>query len=94
LASNTFTFDNEDVVYIWENYLENNIVEMNLTFFVKEGNVYRRFDEEHTERAYRDEDLEKLILKSGFKIIQKLDNYETILTGGECERIAYVLAKN
>lgn len=94
LACNTFNFDNEDVVYIWENYLEEDIVEMNLTFFVKEGDVYRRFDEEHRERAYKEEYLEQLLYNSGFKIIQKLDNYEEVLTSSKCERIVYVLARN
>lgn len=94
LSSNTFTFDNEEVAYIWENYLEDDIVEMSLTFFVREGKLYKRFDEEHRERAYREEQLEKLLYNAGFKIIQKLDNYETALTSSECERIVYVLTKN
>lgn len=94
LANNTFTFDNEEVAYIWENYLDDDIVEMNLTFFVREGSLYRRFDEEHRERAYREEQLEKLLCDSGFKIIQKLDNYETALISNKCERIVYVLTKN
>jgi SAM-dependent methyltransferase len=93
LGNNTFTFDNEEVVYIWENFLEDDIVSMNLTFFVKEENNYRRFDEEHSERAYKEEYLDKIIKETGFSIIEKLNNYESIAIDKDCERIVYVLRK-
>lgn len=94
LGNNTFTFDNEDVVYIWENFLESDIVQMNLTFFVQEGSSYRRFDEEHFERAYKEDFLEKILNKIGFRIIEKLNNYEALPVDYNCERIAYVLKRN
>jgi ubiquinone/menaquinone biosynthesis C-methylase UbiE len=93
LGNNTFTFDNEEVVYIWENYLEEDVVQMNLTFFVGEGALYRRFDEEHFERAYMEEFLDKLLSRIGFKIIDKLNNYENVPIDNSCERIVYVLGK-
>jgi ubiquinone/menaquinone biosynthesis C-methylase UbiE len=93
LGNNTFTYDGDDVVYIWENYLEDDIVQMNLTFFVKEDTIYRRFDEEHCERAYKEELLEKVLNKIGFKIICKLNNYEMRAIDDSCERIVYVLGK-
>ncbi len=93
LGNNIFTFDSDDVVYIWENFLEDDIVQMNLTFFVKENCLYRRFDEEHFEKAYKEEFLENLLNKIGFKILEKLNNYESILIDDNCERIVYVLAK-
>ncbi|MBU3181469.1 class I SAM-dependent DNA methyltransferase [Clostridium psychrophilum] len=93
LGNNTYTYDSDDVVYIWENYLENNIVEMNLTFFVKEGQVYRRFDEMHSERAYTQEYIENTIKKIGFKIIKKSDSYENKVVSDNTERICYVLQK-
>jgi ubiquinone/menaquinone biosynthesis C-methylase UbiE len=94
LGNNTFTFDNEDVVYIWENFLEDDIVQMDLTFFVQEGSSYRRFDEEHCERAYKEDFLDKVLSKIGFKIIEKLNNYESLPVDNSCERIAYVLKRN
>lgn len=93
LGNNTFTFDNDEVVYIWENYLEEDNVQMNLTFFVKESECYRRFDEEHCERAYREEYLEKLLSKIGFRIINKLNNYMSGNIEHDSERIVYVLEK-
>jgi ubiquinone/menaquinone biosynthesis C-methylase UbiE len=94
LGNNTFTFDSEDVVYIWENFLEDDVVQMNLTFFVQEGSSYRRFDEEHLERAYKEDFLDKVLSKIGFKIIKKLNNYEALPVDNSCERIVYVVGKN
>jgi len=93
LGNNIYNYDSDDVVYIWENYLENDIVEMNLTFFVKEGQVYRRFDEQHSERAYTQEYVEKVIKEIGFKIIKKMDNYEDKIVSDGTERICYMLNK-
>jgi ABC-type transport system substrate-binding protein len=93
LGNNIFNFDSEDVVYIWENYLDEDIVQMNLTFFVKQGDLYRRFDEEHCERAYTEEYFEEIITTSGFKIVKKLNNYTDKAITEETERIVYVLSK-
>jgi ubiquinone/menaquinone biosynthesis C-methylase UbiE len=93
LGNNTYNYDNDDVVYIWENYLENDIVDMNLTFFVKEGQVYRRFDEHHSERAYTEEYIENILKEIGFKIVEKMDKYEDKTVSDITERICYVLKK-
>jgi ubiquinone/menaquinone biosynthesis C-methylase UbiE len=93
LGNNTYNYDNDDVVYIWENYLENDIVDMSLTFFVKEGQVYRRFDEHHSERAYTEEYIENLLKEIGFKIVKKMDKYEDKIVSDITERICYVLKK-
>lgn len=94
LGNNTFTFDNDDVVYIWDNFIENDIVQMMLTFFVKDGEVYKRFDEEHKERAYTTDYLDRLLKNVGFEIIEKLNNYDDTNIGYDCERIAYVLRRS
>jgi len=94
LGNNTFTFDNDNVVYIWDNFTENDIVQMNLIFFIKEDNLYKRFDEEHIEKAYTTNYLDNLLKNIGFKIIEKLNNYENLPIDDECERIVYVLKKN
>ncbi|WP_291568992.1 MULTISPECIES: class I SAM-dependent DNA methyltransferase [unclassified Clostridium] len=93
LGNNIFNYDSEDVVYIWENYLEDDIVNMYLTFFVREGQVYKRFDEEHCERAYSEEDIEDIFKKLGFKLEKKLDCYDNIPVSEKTERITYVLRK-
>lgn len=94
LGNNIYNYDSDDVVYIWENYLEHDIVDMNLTFFVKEGQVYKRFDESHSERAYKEEYVEHVLKEVGFKMIKKLDNYEDKVVSESTERICYVLSKS
>lgn len=93
LGNNTYNYDSDDVVYMWENYLENDVVDMNLIFFVKEGQVYRRFDEHHAERAYSEEYIENVLSEIGFKVLKKLDNYEEKVVERNTERICYVLKK-
>ena len=52
LGNNLYNYDDGEVVYIWENEFKDDIVDMYLTFFVKRGQMYERFDEHHRERAY------------------------------------------
>ncbi|GAA0114550.1 class I SAM-dependent DNA methyltransferase [Clostridium senegalense] len=93
LGNNVFNYDSEDVVYIWENYLEDDIVNMYLTFFVKEGQVYKRFDEEHVERAYESKFILNVLNKIGFKVNCILDCYEDKEITKDSERITYVVRK-
>lgn len=93
LGNNIFTYNSEDVFYTWENIFEDDILEMNLTFFIKEGESYERFDEQHFERAYNEKYLEKLLTSTGFKIVSKLDNYNKDTIKESTERITYVVKK-
>ncbi|SQC00546.1 S-adenosylmethionine-dependent methyltransferase [Clostridium tetanomorphum] len=94
LGNNIYNYDDEDVYYIWENNLEENIVDMYLTFFIKENELYKRFDEFHQERAYTKEEIQELIKESGFEILQILDDYEEKQLREDTERIVYVLTDN
>jgi len=90
LGNNIYNYDSEDVYYIWENNLEEDIVDMYLTFFIKQGKVYKRFDEFHRERAYTNKEIQESAIACGFQIAKLLDNYESKALR---ERIAYVLKK-
>ncbi|MGL5821370.1 MAG: methyltransferase domain-containing protein [Sarcina sp.] len=93
LGNNIYTYDNEEIFYTWENIFEDDIVEMSLTFFVKDGYMYERFDEVHEERAYREEEIEAIIKKIGFKIIDKKNGYTDLPIKEDTERILYILKK-
>ncbi|GAA0718305.1 class I SAM-dependent methyltransferase [Clostridium malenominatum] len=93
LGNNTYTYDEEDLFYVWENVFEEEIVDMYLTFFLKKGESYNRFDEVHRERAYREEEIERAIQKSKLNILHILDNYEKNYIKDTTERIAYVIGK-
>lgn len=93
LGNNIFNYDDDQVFYTWENYLNEEIVDMYLTFFVREGELYRRFDEEHSERAYKMEHIDSILDKIGFSIVNKLNNYKENNIDENTERIVYVLKR-
>ncbi|APC85185.1 class I SAM-dependent DNA methyltransferase [Clostridium botulinum] len=94
LGNNLFSYDDDEITYIWRNSTENNITNMDITFFIREDeNNYIRFDEEHKERAYKEEEIEEIILNNGFKILKTLDNYENKKIQEKTERIVYILTK-
>lgn len=93
LGNNTYSYDCEDIFYVWENVLEDDKIEVYLTFFVKDGQVYKRFDEFHTEKVYTEEYIEKILQKLDFEVIAKLNAYEEKTIDEECERITYMVKK-
>lgn len=68
LNQQTFVFDTENVYCVWENRLKEgtNTVEMQLTFFEKDGEVYYRSDELITENAYPSEEIVAALHEAGF----------------------------
>ncbi|WP_066872847.1 class I SAM-dependent DNA methyltransferase [Clostridium mediterraneense] len=93
LGNNIYTYNSEDIFYAWENIFEDEIVEMDLTFFVREGTVYERFNEIHEERAYTEELIESIFKEVGFKMISKNDGYSDKEVEEKTERILYILKK-
>jgi SAM-dependent methyltransferase len=93
LGNNVYNYDDENVTYIWQNSLEEDIVDMYLTFFVKQGELYKRFDEQHSERAYKCEEIEAALHEIGLKIVMKMNNYEDRDIEDTTERIVYVVKK-
>ncbi|WP_373899671.1 class I SAM-dependent methyltransferase [Haloimpatiens sp. FM7315] len=93
LGNNIFTYDDEEVFYSWENEFEDGVVNMYLTFFIRDGQVYKRFDENHQERAYKEEDVEKFLDEAKLKVVKKLNNYEYKKIDEKTERIVYIIKK-
>lgn len=93
IGNNIFTYNSEEIVYLWENRIIDNVVEMYLTFFVREGDTYERFDEMHQERIYSEEDIETALESSGLTVISKMDNYTSCEVLNSTERITYIVTK-
>ena len=73
---------------------EEGICTFYLTFFVNENGLYRRFDEQHTERVYTDEKIRKTAKKNGFEIVGTFGgNYDFKSPNFDEERIFYVAKK-
>ena len=93
LGNNIYTYSEEEVFYTWENVFEEALLSMFLTFFVKKGELYERFEEEHLERAYTEEQLEKELEKANLEVIAKFDGYTENYVQANTERIVYVVKK-
>jgi ubiquinone/menaquinone biosynthesis C-methylase UbiE len=75
VGSNTFTQNKEDLCYIWDNYFENKLLEMYISFFIREGNMYRRIDENHIQRAYDENTVIGCLRDAGFSKIEVYNDY-------------------
>ncbi len=95
LGGNTFTYDDGDVFYVWENDFdeEENICDFYLSFFVKQENgTYRRFDEEHCEKAYHISQITDLLTSAGFENINCYSDYNKSPISETSERVVFVVS--
>lgn len=70
LGNNNFSFNSDNVSYIWENYLQKNRVLMDLTFFILDKNgKYEKKEEFHTQYIHDDSELILSLKQVGFKKI-------------------------
>lgn len=92
LADNIFTFDSGDIFYTWENYYmkEEKLCDFYLTFFVKHGSLYERFDETHTERCYSENEIREALTRNGFAVKKVLDGFTNHPAHKESERLFFV----
>lgn len=49
--------------------------EVNITFFVREGDLYRKFSEKHRERGYDQEEINKMLEEAGFSPLAVYDAF-------------------
>ena len=93
LGNNVFIEDREDVFYTWENFLyeDENLVEFYLKFFVKDGDRYTRFDEEHVERIYEVDEIISILKDIGFNNIKVYESFTFEEKMEKTERITFVV---
>lgn len=95
LGNNTFIYDEKNVYCVWQNRLlkDNRTVNINLDFFVKDGDVYQRFNENFCETAFSDDEITASAEENGFKVIKR---YRDLSCGGpkdDTERVYYVIRR-
>lgn len=94
LGNNIYTYSTDEIFYTWENSFEEDILNMFLTFFVKTDNdLYNRFEEDHYEKAYKEEHIEEILIKCKFKVLSKFSGYSNEKVNENSERILYIVAK-
>lgn len=94
LADNTFVYDTDDVFCVWQNSLkENYIIDIDLDFFEREGQVYYRTNESFSERAYTDEQLTTMLTDAGFEVTARYSDMTFDLPKPDDQRIIYIARK-
>lgn len=94
IAPETFVYETEDVFYTWQSELDEDICDYYLTFFVKCGENYKRFDEVHSERIYKDEFLLSALKSRGFEVFGHFDGLTGAAPHEDTLRIMYAAKKN
>lgn len=96
LDGHTFGEAPRDMAYIWQNVYDpdTRLIEMSLSFFVREGECYRRFDETHIQRAHTREEMDALLTQNGFAT---LGCYAAFTEASPCdntERIQWITKRS
>ena len=94
IGDTTIAENRDDCSFIWENYYneEERINEYDVTFFVKEGELFRRFEETHYQRGYLPEEMQVYLEKAGLEFISMQDADTFMEVTDTTERI-YMLAR-
>ncbi len=94
IGQDTIAETREDSGFIWENYFdeESRINEYCLTLFLQEeGDLYRRCDEVHYQRAYELEEIRRAAAQAGMEFVTAYDAFTREAPGEESERIYVIL---
>ena len=75
LGNNVFYRDYEQETLLWCNTLRDDSVQMELTLFVKDGEIYRRFDERHVQYIHTRLQIEQALTAARFQIREVSDSY-------------------
>ena len=73
-GSNCYVYEYEDIFYTWDNFMEDDLVDMHLNFFIEdEDGKYNRIYEYQQERVYERYFIKDLVEKVGFSDIEVFD---------------------
>lgn len=102
LGNNFMGESREELSYMWTNYYdeESCLLEMDLDFFVKieveddeEDNLYEKYSEKHIQRAYKIDEILKLLSKAGFKQYRAFGDFTMEVPKKDSERIFFTAIK-
>ena len=95
LGDRTIAEKRDECSFIWDNYYyeDEEINEYELTLFIQEkGDLYRKFEEVHLQRAYTLEQMIRLVKKSGLEFVTAYDAFTREQPADTSERI-YMIAR-
>ena len=96
LGATTIAENREEGSFIWENFYdeEERINEYDLSIFIPEGELYRKYEEVHYQRAYTIEEILELIEQSGLKLLNVYDAFTFEKPKVDSERVYFVVQEN
>lgn len=93
LANNVYCDDDENLSYVWFNALKDGYVELSITFFEKQGEFYKRSEENQIQYIHSLSDIKAALNASGFNLISVTDEKGGEITD-ETQRLLFVVVKN
>ena len=88
-----FVYETEDVFCVWENEFDGNEMHYDLTYFVKSGDKYKRFEDYQRQVYYVPEKILGLLEQCGFDILSLEDDYEEKALSEQTDRIVLTAQK-
>ena len=91
----TFAETEDDFSYIWKNVysFRDKICRTVLTFFIKEGDTYRRYDELHVQKIFEVDEVKEDLERAGFKMLNAFDAFTFRRWGRDSDRINFIARK-
>ena len=95
LSSNLYYDISDEITYIWQNQYDSKrkLCEFDLTFFVKDGEDYKKYDETHMERNYSVSELKQMISSAGLELTDIFHHLSFKTPLKNSERIFFVVKK-
>jgi hypothetical protein len=95
MGDSTISEDREECSFIWDNYYdkETRINEYGLSLFIRqEENLYRKYTENHYQRAYSLDEVKMAIKEAGMDFVAAFDAFTKTPVKDTSERI-YIIAR-
>lgn len=95
LGETTISENRAEGSFIWDNYYdeESSINEYDLTLFIREdGDLYRKYEETHYQRAYELDTIKRLLADAGMEFVTAYDAFTREPIKEDSERI-YIIAR-
>ena len=91
----TFAENHEDYAYIWQNLYskKDQVCRTNLTFFIRDGDLFERFEELHVQRIFDNGLVKKILKKCGYEVLGMYDMYTFSRPSLFSDRVNFVARK-
>ena len=92
IADSTIAENREEGSFIWENYFDEGemVNEYDLTLFIKEGELFRKFEETHYQRCYSLDEVKEAAKEAGMDFVAAYDAFTRESVKDDSERIYLV----